>query len=136
MQKIKLAETMEALNLDKREVADTLFPSNKFAIMALDRVLRGEAVLNADQISRLALFANVSLSSLFTGEGWGCKSRGTMHTFTSGEFVAKVDMDSGVVEMFHKTTLFHTVTLTSKSIELTELVEVLNKQILNYEAKN
>ena len=127
---------MEALNLDKREVADTLFPSNKFAIMALDRVLRGEAVLNADQISRLALFANVSLSSLFTGEGWGCKSRGTMHTFTSGEFVAKVDMDSGVVEMFHKTTLFHTVTLTSKSIELTELVEVLNKQILNYEAKN
>ena len=136
MQKIKLAETIEELNLDKREVAETLFPGNKFPKMALDRVLDGEAVLNADQISRLALFANVSLSSLFTGEGWGCKSRGTQHIFTSGEFVAQVDMEAGKVDMFHKSTLFHSENLISKSINLVELVEFLNKQILNYEAKN
>lgn len=133
MQKIKLAETIKALNLDKREVAKTLFPGNKFPKMALDRVLEEEAVLNADQISRLALFANVPVSSLFTGEGWGCKSRGKVHTFTNGDFVAKVDMDLGKVDMFHKNTIFHTESLISNSIELTELIELLNKQILNYE---
>ena len=136
MQKIKLAETIEALNLNKKEVAEILFPSNKFPVMALDRVLDGDAVLNADQISRLALFANVSLSSLFTGEGWGCKTRGGIHTFTNGEFVAKVNLEAGYVYMFHNKTLFHSENLISKSINLVELVEFLNKQILNYEAKN
>lgn len=136
MQKIKLTETIEGLNLDRKEVAETLFPANRFPMMALKRVLDGGAVLDADQISRLALFANVPVASLFTGEGWGCKSQGKKHTFTNGNFIAKIDMNEGRVEMFHKETLFHTESLISKNIELTELIEFLNKQILNYETKN
>ena len=66
MNRLNLSKIIKQNSLKKNEIASLLFPGNKFPMAALTRVLNGEAHLDSVQISRLALFLNVTPGRLFS----------------------------------------------------------------------
>src|SRR5665811_1176034 len=66
MQKINLSGIIAQQKLSEKDIAKQLFPTNKYPKLALSRVLRNEATLDADQISRLAALLNCTISELYS----------------------------------------------------------------------
>jgi len=130
---IDLERVLSEIPLSANELADQLFPSNKEPIRALKRVMAGHAELSASQISKLSVLSSIPIGELFTG--WEMVSEQFLHTFTTGEYVAKLDMDSGVLRLFHNKTLFHDDVLFDKAITVKDLISNLNKIVENYESR-
>ena len=76
MNKIDLQQLIEIYNLDKKEIAETLFPGAKYPTLALNRIISGEALLDSDQVSKLALFIGVPIEKLYSGTKWAGKHNG------------------------------------------------------------
>jgi len=132
MRTIKLKEVIESRGLDIKEVARQLFPKNKYPDLALNRVIKGKNVLDADQISKLALMANMELSELFSGENWKASNKTGIHVFTNGEFRAELNSCTWVTKIFHKDSMFHESILHSGSTPVSEYLVQLDLIINNY----
>jgi hypothetical protein len=132
MRTIKVKEIIETRGLDIKEVARQLFPKNKYPDLALNRVMKGKNVLDADQISKLALMAGIPLSELFSGEAWKALSRKGVHVFTNGDFRAELDSETWMTKVFHKDSMFHESIIHSGSTPLSEYLNQLDLIINNF----
>lgn len=136
MRKIKVKEIIEARGLDIKEVARQLFPKNKYPDLALNRVIKGKSVLDADQISKLALMAGLQLSELFSGENWKATAHKGVHVFTNGEFRAELDSETWITKVFHKDSMFHESIIHSGSTPVDEYLSQLDIIINNFKSQN
>lgn len=128
---INLNQILTEHNLNVREVAEQLFPNNKYPRLALNRVIAGKASLDADQISKLALFTGRSIASLFSGEEWKAQvKKGGVHVFTNGDYRAELDTSTWITKVFHKGSLFHEEIIHSDTIPLRSYLSELDKLIL------
>jgi len=132
MSKIDLQQIMTRADLNKKEVAQQLFPKNIHPVLALNRVMAGEALLDADQISKLSLLVGVPISDLFKGSEWKAQTKEGNYYLSNGDFLAILDHPSGMTKLFHKDSLLHEEILHSGLIVLSEYLEKLNTLILNY----
>ena len=129
MKTINLKKIIEVKNLDKKEVAAELFPTNKFATLALDRVLDGKSVLDANQISRFSLYSGIPIAELYSGADWSSTIKGGTHVLLKGAYRAELDSKTWTTKLFHKDSLFHEFILHKPSISLAEYIETLNSVI-------
>lgn len=129
MQKIDLGEIIKAKKLDEKEIAEQLFPMHKYPKLALDRVLSGDGVLDANQISRFSLYSGIPIAELYSGAAWKSTIDGHTHVLTSGDFTAKLDTTTWTTTLFHKDSLFHTFVIHNSSITLADYIEKLNAEI-------
>ena len=136
MRTIKVKEIIETRGLDIKEVARQLFPKNKYPDLALNRVIKGKNVLDADQISKLALMAGLQLSELFLGENWKATARKGVHVFTNGEFRAELDSETWITKVFHKDSMFHESIIHSGSTPVSEYLSQLDLIINNFKSQN
>jgi len=126
MRAIKLKELVSIQGLDTKELAEQLFPNNKYPRLALNRVLDGKAVLDATQISKLSMLTGISIEKLYSGEDWKAKNMRGIHTFTNGEFRAELNTETWVTKIFHKNSLFHEAVIHSGQTPLSEYLNKLN----------
>ena len=126
MRAIKLKELVSIQGLDTKELAEQLFPNNKYPRLALNRVLDGKAVLDATQISKLSMLIGISIEKLYSGEDWKAKNMKGIHIFTNGEFRAELNTETWVTKIFHKTSLFHEAVIHSGQTPLSEYLNKLN----------
>lgn len=136
MRTINVKEIIETRGLDTKEVARQLFPKNKYPDLALNRVIKGKNVLDADQISKLALMAGLQLSELFSGENWKSVARKDVHVFTNGEFRAELDSETWITKIFHKDSMFHESIIHSGSTPVSEYLSQLDLIISNFKNQN
>lgn len=129
MKKIDLKKIIQVKKLDEKEVAAELFPNHKHPKLALDRVLAGEGVLDANQISRFSFYSGIPIAELYTGTGWRSSIKGHTHILVSGEYTAKLDTTTWTTEVFHKKSLFHEFIIHSSSISLSKYIEKLDSEI-------
>ena len=115
--------------LNKAEIAIQLFPDNKFPKLALDRVLKGESALDANQISKLSAMTNTSIGDLFNTGGW--KSSGSFGKlkFTKGEYQATFDRDTKLTSVYHEGSMVHEFIIHAESITLSDYITELESQI-------
>jgi hypothetical protein len=132
MKKIDLAKIIEFRKLDPREVATELFPKHKHPMLALNRVLAGDGVLDADQISKFSLFTSIPIAELYVGQEWSSRIEGTTHVLKSGDFTAYLDSKSWTTKLFLHDSLFHEFILHSESITLSDYIQTLNDIISKY----
>ena len=130
---INLRELIEQRGLKTREVAEFLYPDNKFPRVALQRVLDGKALLNSEQVSRLAAWLGVSTDSLYKG-GWSSEFEGETCILTNGNYRAELSIRTGETKVFHLGALFHEIILHDPAISLSQYVELLNAIIKNHQA--
>lgn len=133
MKKIDLGKIIEVRGLDNTEVASLLFPKNKHSKMALKRVIAGEGVLDADQISRFSMYTGIPISELYEGAGWHSTIEGHTHILVSGDYTAKLNTQTWTTQLYHNDSLFHEEVLTDPSITLAEYIRTLEQLIENYD---
>ena len=128
MKKIDLSKLIEDKGYDFNKLADELFPGNLHPRLALNRVMKGKAVLDANQISKLSFILDVPISELFESKNWSALTkREGIHYFKNGEYEAELDMKTWVTKVYKNNSLFHTFVLASKSCTLEEYFNKLNK---------
>lgn len=132
MKSINIPAVVEAKNLDLNMVASQLFPDNKHPRLALNRVISGVAVLDANQISKLSLLSGVPISELFSGGSWKASNKEHLHIFTNSEFIAELDTSNWTTKIFHNESMFHEHVLHDKHIALTAYLDMLNSEILKF----
>jgi hypothetical protein len=132
MQEILIEDIIEKCRLSKREVADHLFPTNKFAMVALGRVIKKEALLDSEQISKLALMSGRTISELYTGEGWKARNKAGIHIITNGDYIAELDTQTNITKIYHKGSMFHESILHDGAIALSDYLKELDNQILKF----
>ena len=119
-------------DLDKKEVAKHLFPENRYPIMAFKRILDGAALLDSEQLAKLAALAKVSIVKLFSGN-WDTTSTRNMLSMESGEYRAELDMLTWTTRIFHRSSMFYEEILTQPTIPLSQYVEHISLRIAKHE---
>jgi len=109
----------------KDAVADHLFPENKYPRLALRRVLNKKANLDSEQISKLSLMVDLSISELY-GDNFTMQTREKKMVFTYGDYEAVLDTSTWSTKVFNKKSLFHEFILHKKTIVLSEYLHELN----------
>lgn len=132
MKKIKLQQIIESRKLDSKEIAKELFPSHKYPILALNRILAGEAVLDADQISRLSAVTGLSIDQLY-GSSWKTEQTTPgMITFSNDGYKAELDTKTWITKVYHNNSLFHESIICAGTIALSKYIETLNDLITKH----
>lgn len=90
-QKFDITKVIEYFGLDVNSVAEALFPNVRYKKLALDRVLKGEATINAEQLQALADLAGVLTGDLFSIDSWKGSTENGCLTFIKGDFKAKLN---------------------------------------------
>ena len=116
------------LDLDKGEIAVQLFPDNKYPKLALDRVLRNESALDANQISKLSAITGVSVEDLFSG-GWKCSTTEDTWEFTKGDYKAVYKIKTKNTSIYRGGSLAHEFIIHSSTIPLSDYIRELKTQI-------
>jgi hypothetical protein len=132
MKTINIKGIIERQGLDVKEISRQLFPKNKYPRLALNRVMSGGAVLDANQISKFALLAGIDISDLYSGANWNAKSKQGVHIFTNGDFRAELNADTWITKIFHKDSLFHESIIHSGSTPLSAYLNELDSIIINF----
>ena len=122
--RLNIKGAIDAAGLTEQQVARELFPSHRFPEKALQRVLAGDGYLDSRQISKLAAVTNVPVGELFGGQ-ITMVSKGAVHTITTGDFRAELDIISGVTKIYRNCSLVHETVLHSPSITLSEYLKQL-----------
>jgi hypothetical protein len=130
MQKINIASVLADSELSKKEIAAQLFPGNKYPALALNRVASGEALLDADQISKLSLLVGKPIEVLYSGSDWVSEPSKDGLTITNGDFKAVYFARTGATMIFDKGSLYHETIISSPAITLKEYINIINSEIL------
>lgn len=140
MQTINLKQIIKDLNLSKNDIADELFPAHKFPKLALKRILGEQAVLDADQISRLSFITGIPIGELYASPEFRMESEEDEVRFTIGEFKAILNTKTGITKIYDGESLFHDSLInpgpTQLSVYLNEINTLITKHKSNEQSKN
>lgn len=127
---INLKRVLDAHQISKQEMAGILFPDNAHQVLALNRVIRGEAMLDERQISTLADTLGTSIDELYTGSEWGqARAKGSMVVLTSGDYRAELDTRTWISKVYKDGNVFKDFVLSGKPITLREYIAKLDEVI-------
>lgn len=135
MKKIDLNSIIESSGLDRKGVAQELFPDNKYPELAMNRILRGEALLDSDQIQKLSGLARMEISELFEGRPWVQSHGPGILKFLSDGYRVEIDQSTWTARLFHGDSLVWEDLLTFPSIPLTDFLNSINIRIAKLEFK-
>lgn len=128
MKTIDLDKIIKTKKLDKKELAQRLFPGNKYASLALNRVIKGDGFLDSNQIVLLSELTGIKIGNLYSGNEWDLKNDKGLTVFTSGNFRAELDTNTWVTKVFDNDSLFHESVIhsgtTSLSVYLNSLTQI------------
>jgi len=135
---INLTSFISAHKLDSTEVAKELFPTNAYPVMALRRIISGSALLDSDQITRLAAMANTTVEKVFNN-GWSVATDFICPTpkyiLTSGDWRAEIDRATWVTKLFCKDKAVSEKLISSPTVTLSEFINALELVIAKKDFK-
>ena len=131
-QKFEINEIIKRYNLDIAEVADVLFPSVRYRKQALERILRGEASLNTEQLYALAKHVGVLVSDFFTVSSWKASTENGTLIFNKDEYKVKINYGGAWLSVYKNNELIKQEMFTP-SLTLEEFINHINNLIKNYE---
>lgn len=134
MDTINVNQIIKDNELDVKTVANELFPGIKHPKLALDRILKGEAFLDSNQISRLSILTGIPIEFLFTERSWKPTSnKKGIIDFSKGDYRVELNLTDGASCIYHKNKIFHEQLIHSKHITLSEYIKEVERII---ESKN
>lgn len=130
MAKIDIYKFIDDHGLDRKEVETALFPTAKHPYYALNRVARGEGLLDSEQLYKLAEMAGVSVSDLYDHKQWKVPERNddpNKMIFENGEYKAVLDRGTWITKIFRKDSMFHESVITSGTTALSVYLQELDR---------
>jgi len=129
MKTIALDKIIEKKKLDKKDLAQRLFPGNKYASLSLNRVIKGDGFLDSNQISLLSELTNIPINELYENNDWSSESTNGVIVFTSKDYRAELNIKSNLTKVFKNGSLFHESIIHSGSVPLSEYLDKLAEVI-------
>lgn len=136
MRTIDVEKIMRQSGLKPKETAQHLFPGNSYPELALKRVLTGKALLNSEQVLKLADFAKVPIARLYGIEWGSMKTKGDITTLSNGDFRAELDTKTWITKIYDKDSLFHDSIIHKGTITLSKYLIEINEIITKYKTTN
>lgn len=99
-QEFDISKVIQHFKLDVNSVAEALFPNVRYKKLALDRIIKGEATLNTDQLMKLAELAGVIVGDLFSIDSWKGGIEDNCLTFIKGEYKAKLNYNGSWLSVY------------------------------------
>lgn len=137
MAKIDIYKFIDEHGLDRKEIETLLFPTAKHPYYALNRVAKGEGLLDSEQIFKLAERAGVSVSDLYDHNQWKFHSGNDdpdRMFFENGDYKAILDRKTWITKIFRKDSMFHESVIspgtTALSVYLGELDRIVEENKL------
>ena len=129
---INLLAIMERNDLDRIELGKELFPGTKYPSIAITRIIDKKALLNSEQLAKLAHLLGVTVDDLYSSGGWKNKPSKTGDIiFESGNYRAELDTETWITKVYHKDSLFHESIIHNGHTPINEYLENINNLILN-----
>lgn len=133
MEQFNISKVIEHYKLDTDDLAKVLFPAVKYPKQAFDRVLKGEASLDVEQIERLASHVGVLITDLFSVNTWkGGVEDGCM-TLLKGEYKVKLNYNGVYLSIYKNNVLIEQKISNVPDMKMREFVTFLDNFIKNYE---
>lgn len=135
MKKIDLQIIIDTHGLDKKNLAEKLFPNNKYPKHALDRVIEGYSNLDSDQLIILASEIGSTVDELYSTEsGWTSIASKGLITFKKGNYQAVYNPSTQLTHIYKDGVLIkeNAVIITDKNASLDTFVNKLNSIISTF----
>lgn len=129
MAALNLQRIIDGQGLDPKVLASELFPGNKHPELSLRRVLKGEAALDAEQISKIAQLTGLTFDELYAGRVWRTSATDTSITFESDDYKAVLDTDTFIAKIYRKDSLIHEEAILRQGIPLKDFLNFVNEII-------
>jgi hypothetical protein len=135
MQTINLEKIIKDTGVSQKELAEMLFPNNRHADRALNRIKKGRGFLNSQQIGKLAELVEIPISRLFSTSGWvkSLKDK-DKYIFYKDSFKAVLDPKTRITKIYCRNSLFYEDIIHSEFTVISDYLERLEEIINN--AKN
>jgi len=136
MQTIDLKKIMAFTDLKVSQVAPHVFPDNRDPANALRRAIRGEYLLNSEQIARLSQVLNIPIGLLFDDAAWKMSvpaGRRNVINFRTYDYFAELDTATMITTVSRSgEPLFQKFVAHEKGIGLTEYLSQLTDLIIKH----
>jgi len=135
MQTLDLKRIMLTANLKASYIGAHLFPDNKDPRQAVQRVARGEAFLNSEQIAKLSELLNVPIGLLFDSTAWHMSveaDRKNIIRFRSYNYYAELNTLTMVTRVSLNGVMFFEEVHNEKSIGIHDYLAQLTDLIIKY----
>lgn len=131
METFNIKKVIEAYNPDIEKLAKALFPNIAYPRQAFNRILKGEANLDTQQLSKLAQYLGVTVSNLFMVDDteWSLISKPGEYslTFTKGEY--KAILIGQQLSVYKNDALINVLIIDKKATTIMELIKMLDSSI-------
>lgn len=130
-QSFDITKIIEHYKLNTDEVAEALFPHVRYKTLALNRVLKGEAYLDTQQIEKLAALAGVFIHDLFTFDEWRGTREDNCITFVKGEYKVKLNYNGVYMTLMKGSKIITQELSNPKNISIQDFISHINELIKN-----
>jgi hypothetical protein len=120
--------------LSIEEIAERLFPLNKYPMAAMQRILSGEAELDANQLLSLSSLTGKNIDQLFE-TNWKAESKSGLHIFTREDYKAVLDINKNVTRVLHKDSAFYDSIIHKDSVSVREYLVSIDEIINQHKSK-
>ena len=125
---INVNKIIEHYNLDKDKVAEALFPNNRYKKIALDRILTGKAVIDANQINALSDMIGVLPQELYMINNWRGEFEDKSIILKQNEYTAKLNHNGAFLSLYKNNDLVYQE-INASNISLNDLIIYLDNLI-------
>ena len=133
MEQFNISNVIEHYKLDTDDLAKVLFPAVKYPKQAFDRVLKGEASLDIEQVERLASHIGVLVTDLFSAKTWKGRTEDGCLTLLKGEYKAKLNYNGVYLSIYKNSVLIEQKISNVPDMTMGEFISFLDNFIKNYE---
>lgn len=134
---VNLRKLIEVRNLDKKELAQVLFPRIKYPAAALSRVISGRAKMHETQLYRLSMFTGLSIDALYYDSmQWKQTAQNGLLRFTLDDYSAIYSPETGITKIYHLESLMATHVLSSPNQPLSDYLTEINRIVINKSVKS
>lgn len=124
MIKFNLQKILDDFSLDPRKVADVLFPSNRYKIQALKRIIRDNVPLDLQQLDALSKFIGVNTPALLTYGQWEGTIKDNTAVLVKGPYIVSLKPNGCFLKLRGETNEQH---IAGPEIEINKLISIINK---------
>lgn len=132
-QRFNINNVMEYYKLGTEETAKVLFPACKYPKLALDRIIKGEANLDTEQLEKLAEHIGVLVTDLFSAGTWKGASENGCLILLKGDYKVKLNYKAVYISIYKDNALIYQKFSNVPEMTLNELIKFLDNFIKNYE---
>ena len=131
-QQFDLRKVIEVYKLDVNDVAEALFPHVRYKNLALNRVLKGEAFLDTQQIQILANLAGVFIQDLFMLNKWRGKNENGYLTLCYGDYKVILNYNGAFLTLIKNGHVQKQELINTKCITIDDFLTHINSLIKNF----